>query len=82
MLQPIFNENAAKKAINLSINSELISKAKELDINLSATFERVLENEVRKAERSDWLKNNKKAIHALNELADRNGLFSDAHRCF
>ncbi len=78
----IYDENASKKATNLSINSDLLSKARKLNINLSATLEHALESELRKAERENWLKNNKKAIVALNELADKNGLFSDAFRDF
>ena len=78
----LFDENASKKATNLSINSDLLSKARKLNINLSATLEQALESEVRKAERDNWLKNNKKAIDAFNELADKNGLFSDAYRDF
>ncbi len=77
-----YDENAAKKATNLSINRDLLSKARKLNINLSTTLEHALESELRKSERDNWLKNNKKAIYALNELADRNGLFSDAYREF
>lgn len=74
----LYDQNAPKKAANLSINSDLLSKAKKLNINLSAT----LENELRKSERDNWLKTNKAAIDALNELTDKNGLFSDAYREF
>ena len=78
----LFDENASKKATNLSINSDLLSKARKLNINLYATLEYALENELRKAERDNWLKNNKIAIEALNALADKNGLFSDTYRSF
>lgn len=78
----LYDRNAAKKATNLSINSDLLSKAKKLNINLSATLEHALESELRKSERDSWLENNKKAIEALNELVDKNGLFSDAYREF
>lgn len=78
----LFDENASKKATNLSINSDLLSKARKLNINLSATLEHALEDELRKAERNNWLKDNKKAIDELNKLADKNGLFSDAFRDF
>jgi len=81
MLQ-LYDETASKKATNLSINSDLLSKARELKINLSATLERALADELRTTERDKWLKNNKKAIDSLNELAERNGLFSDSYRNF
>ncbi|BBJ24653.1 type II toxin-antitoxin system CcdA family antitoxin [Candidatus Nitrotoga sp. AM1P] len=81
MLQ-LYDETASKKATNLSINSDLLSKARELKINLSATLERALADELRTTERDKWLKSNKKAIESLNELAERNGLFSDSYRNF
>jgi antitoxin CcdA len=49
-------------------------------LNLSATLERALADEVRKAERAQWLEQNKKAIAAANALADENGRFVDAYR--
>ena len=78
----LYDESALKKATNLSINSDLLSKVRKLHINLSATLEQALENELRKAERENWRKKNKKAISALNQLADKNGLFSDTYREF
>jgi len=78
----LFDESAAKKATNLSINSDLLSRSRALNINLSATLERALEKELRKIERDSWLKMNQEAINELNELADNNGLFSDAYRNF
>ena len=81
-MSTLYDETALKKATNLSINSDLLSKAKQLKINLSATLEHALEVELRKAERENWRKKNKKAMSALNKLADKNGLFSDAYRKF
>ena len=71
-----------KKPTNLSVNSDLLAKARKKNINLSATLEHALESELRKTERDDWLINNKKAIDSLNELAEQNGLFSDRYRSF
>ncbi len=81
MLQ-LFDGNASKKATNLSINSDLLSRVRKLNINLSATLEHALEDELRKAEQDNWLKSNKKAINELNKLAKKNGLFSDSYRSF
>jgi antitoxin CcdA len=79
-MQYIFDNTAPKKATNLSINSDLLAKARKLNINLSATLEHILEEKLRKAEQTNWRKNNKKAIDELNKHADKNGLFSDAYR--
>jgi antitoxin CcdA len=75
-----YNHNAPKKPTNLSVNSDLLTKAKDLKINLSATLEAALEAKVRSSTRKKWLKENKKALASLNELAEDNGLFSDSYR--
>ena len=81
-MQELYDKNAPKKATNLSINSNLLSKARSLDINLSATLEQALAAEVRNNERQKWLEENKKALENCNSLADNNGLFADKHRGF
>jgi antitoxin CcdA len=78
----LYDQNAAKKPTNLSINSDLLTKARRLNINLSATLEYALSEALQKAERESWQKANKSAIDELNTLADKNGLFSDAYRGF
>jgi len=49
----IYNRNAPKKPTNISINSELLVKARNLKINLSATLEYALEAEVRLSARAE-----------------------------
>ncbi|MGR5287801.1 type II toxin-antitoxin system CcdA family antitoxin [Vibrio maritimus] len=77
-----YSTQAPKKATNLSLNSELLSEAKRLNINLSATMEKALEQEVRKRLKAEWLEQNAEAIDACNELTEKHGLFSDSHRVF
>lgn len=77
----VFDKDAPKKATNLSINSSLLAEARSLKVNLSATLERALEEEVRQNKRKKWREDNKKAIEHCNQLAD-SGLFSDKHRGF
>lgn len=79
MTQP-YNYAAPKKPANLSINSDLLTKARRLKLNLSATLEKALVDEVRKAERDQWLKKNKQAIDSANKLVENMGLFSDSYR--
>ncbi|MCK5478464.1 MAG: type II toxin-antitoxin system CcdA family antitoxin [Methylococcales bacterium] len=79
-MQYIYNHNAPKKPTNLSVNSDLLTKARSLKINLSATLESALEAQVRLSAREKWLNENKKAITSLNELVENNGLFSDSYR--
>lgn len=76
----VFDSKATKKPTNLSVNSDLLSRARKMKINLSATLEKALVAEIRKAEKVKWIKRNKKAISALNDLAEQKGLFSDSFR--
>ncbi len=79
-MQQLYDVDAPKKATNLSVNSDLLKKSRSLRINLSATLEQALALQVKSAAREAWLKENKRAIDELNELADKNGLFSDLYR--
>jgi len=81
-MQHLYDKNAPKKPTNLSINSNLLSKARDLDINLSATLEQALESAVRQNTRERWLRDNKQALGNCNELAQEHGLFADKHRDF
>ncbi len=81
MLQ-IYDEKAPKKSTNLSINSDLLKEARNLKINLSATLEQALALRVKEAAREIWLEENREAIKNLNDLTDKNGLFSDSYRTF
>ena len=81
-MQTGFDQQAPKKAVNLSINSDLLTKARSLKINLSATLEQALIVQVKNAEREQWKAENKEAIDALNKLSEENGLFSDSFREF
>lgn len=81
-MRQFYDTNAPKKPANLSVNSDLLNEAKALKINLSATFEAALLNELKAAHRDQWLAENKEAIDACNQLADAQGLFADKHRVF
>ena len=49
-MSELFDRTAAKKATNLSINTDLLSKSRALNINLSATLEQALQAELVAAE--------------------------------
>ena len=74
--------NAPKKPTNLSVNSDLLYEAKALKLNLSATFEAALLNELKAARRDKWIAENKQAIDTCNKLANEHRLFADKHREF
>lgn len=77
-----FNTQAAKKATNVSINSDLLAKARALKINLSATLEEALAERVNASQRERWKRENQAAIKAYNNLVEAQGTFSDTLRGF
>ena len=78
----LYNNQAPKKATNLSINSDLLAKTRALNINLSATLERALCKELEQAQASQWATKNKAAVVAYNQAVEAHGCFADDHREF
>ncbi|WP_293551960.1 type II toxin-antitoxin system CcdA family antitoxin [Parvibaculum sp.] len=68
----------AKKAVNLSVDANLLTHARELNINLSALLEGALREEARKR----WREENREAIEAYNERIREYGVWSDGLRRF
>lgn len=81
-MHPAYNARAQKKATNLSINEDLLARARELNINLSATLEQALDETIRKKLREQWLSENKAAMEAYNAHVEQHGVFSDGLRSF
>ena len=81
-MHTLYDYDAPKKATNLSLNSDLLKKAKLLKINLSATLEQTLNSKLAQIEEIKWAKNNKRAIKAYNKFVDEHGCFSDDYREF
>jgi antitoxin CcdA len=81
-MQPAYNPQAPKRPANLSINSDLLNKAKELEINLSATLEQALAAALRERQQAAWLAENKAAMAAYNDHVEKHGVFSDGLRSF
>lgn len=72
----------SRKAVNLSINEDLLAAARQLNINLSSTLEAALTEAVRHKRRERWLTQNQSAIAAYNERVETDGVFSDGLRGF
>jgi antitoxin CcdA len=78
----LYNANAPKKPTNLTINSDLLSQAKDMKINLSATLENALAEALKSKKAEQWKEENKESIFAYNEMIEANGVFSDGIRMF
>jgi antitoxin CcdA len=81
-MQINYDTRAPKRPANLSVNGDLLNKARELDINLSATFELALATALREKQRAQWLAENRTAIEAYNDHVEKQGVFSDGLRSF
>lgn len=81
-MQPAYDIRAPKRPANLSVNGDLLNKARELDINLSATLEQALVVALRKKLEARWLAENSAAIDAYNDHVEKRGVFSDGLRSF
>jgi len=81
-MQQTFNLKAPKKPTNVSINSDLLSQARSLKINLSATLESALIEIVNDKQRELWREENQQAIASYNQLVEEHGTFSDDLRAF
>jgi antitoxin CcdA len=71
-----------KRATNVSIRSDLLAAAREAGVNLSATLERALTDELAAGRRKKWREENRDAIQAYNEHVEKHGTFSDDVRSF
>ena len=81
-MNPVFKAQVLKKPTNVSINNELLLKAKQFKINLSATLESALVDAVNAKQRELWKQENQEAIKAYNQMIESHGLFSDDLRSF
>ena len=78
----LYNAAATQKAVNLSINSDLLRKTRELNINLSAILERALRDELSRREAAQWVEENRAAIKSYNDFVHQHGCFGDEFRAF
>lgn len=81
-MQNLYDHNAPKKPTNLSVNSDLLSKTRAMNINLSATLEQALSKELAQVEAAKWAQDNKAAINAYNNFVEEHGCFGDEFREF
>lgn len=82
---PMPRENrkpAPKRPTNVSIRGDLLVAARKAGLNLSATLERALIEELAESRRKKWREENREAIAAYNERVDRHGVFAASIRRF
>ena len=75
-------DNSPKRATNLSLNAKVLDAARELGLNLSATVDTLLAEEVRKRYWARWNEENKDAVADYNSRIAREGLPLARYRSF
>jgi antitoxin CcdA len=71
-----------RKAANLSLDSELVSQARELNVNLSRAAEEGIERAIKSERERLWRLENAEAIAEANEYVDKHGLPFAEYRQF
>jgi antitoxin CcdA len=72
----------AKKRTNLSIQVHLISEAKELGVNISASPEHGIAQAIASEKKRRWLQENNSALSSSNLYVEENGLPLSKYRVF
>jgi antitoxin CcdA len=71
-----------RKATNVTVDEELLERARRLKLNLSQVLEAGLAEAVRRHEGEEWLRSNREALKAYNAHIDKDGVFGDDLRTF
>ena len=74
--------NAPKKATNLSLNSKVLEKARELGMNVSQTVDALKAPKVRRCSWQKWNEENKDGVAEYNARISREGLPLAHYRTF
>ena len=81
-MQQTYDTLAPKQTTHIRINSSLLAKASDLNINLSVILEAALAELVTAREYECWLADNQAAIAQYNDFVEANGVFGDGVRNF
>jgi len=74
--------SSPRKATNVSLDSALLSEAKDLGVNISRACERGLAQAVAAAKETRWQEENAPALDAANAYVEARGLPLARHRKF
>ena len=80
MPAPFRDPEVRKKAVNVSINSDLLRQAREMSINLSQALEAELARILREEGARRWREENRQAIEEYSRYVEERGVFNDIRR--
>lgn len=79
---PRTSQSSRRKAVNLTIDQDVLLAAREHKLNLSKILEETLRAELQVLTQNEWRQRNKEAIDAYNARVATQGVFSDRIRRF
>jgi antitoxin CcdA len=71
-----------RKAINLTLDAQVIAEAESLGINISAACEQGLVVAISKARGEKWLRENRAALESSNAWVEKHGLSLGKYHMF
>lgn len=80
-MSPGYNADARKRAVNLTLNEDLLAHVREVTDNLSSVVESLLAEYLAKKrqERAARINIVESTVAMWNQFADENGSFADDH---
>jgi antitoxin CcdA len=69
-----------KRAVNVTVDEEILAEAKAQGINLSKVLEDELRDRVKAAKIARWQEENREALESFNRLIERAGIFGEEFR--
>ncbi len=78
----LYEVSARKRPANLSVNSDLLAKARALGVNLSGALEEALADRLARQRRRDWIEANRVAIGSYNRRIGTESSYGDRMRRF
>ena len=69
-----------KRAVNVSVDAEILKVAKEMKINLSQAVEDTLRERTREERIRRFQEENKEAIESYNRFIEKHGLWAEKYR--
>jgi post-segregation antitoxin (ccd killing protein) len=80
MRRPLFDPNARKQTVSLSINADLVAKSKELGINISKLAEEALARQFTEQMKEKIREEIREEMAWIDALTAEHGSFGDAVR--
>lgn len=82
MRTDLYDRSAPRTGANLSINSDLLRRARELNVNLSLALEERLCAILREEQERQWREAHRGAVEDYKAFLDRHGHFGEEWRSF